>query len=402
MIENSELLIKVLSDFIWEKQVSQELFDALLENISELLHLAGIHDIQGIVAYKILEYAKANPNDELNEIAAVTEPFYLNERHHSLERESCYKELMKHFDEEEIEYIPFKGIIVKDFYIVPPLRTFGDIDIIIHKKDRNKSHDLMIKLGYKPKVNFGEVYSYTKGVEYYEIHTDIMLVDITNRADYKSYFKNMWKYAHKINAYEYRFSLEFHFVYLISHIAKHIYTSGAGIRMYLDIAFIIKSDGKRMDWNFILSEIEKLKLKKFLNLTLKSINKWFNIDIPYEPIGINDSLMNSFFEFTFSAGTYGYEGRCLGEENIRKVQMFDRGNSKIGAIKSVFFPDADKIKNRYVYLKKYPFLLPFAWIDRLIRNRGQIIFKLKESKDILDADNRDIEEKVKFYHEIGL
>ena len=35
------------------------------------------------------------------------------------------------------------------------------------------------------------------------------------------------------------------------------------------------------------------------------------------------------------------------------------------------FPSAKKLEGRYPYLKKYPILLPVAWIDRILKYRKE-------------------------------
>ena len=84
--------------------------------------------------------------------------------------------------------MPVKGYYLRKLYPVPELRTFGDIDMLIHREDRQKVHELMLSLGYSVKQNWEPTYSYIKGAEYYEIHTNLMDGNLDNRADLKAYF----------------------------------------------------------------------------------------------------------------------------------------------------------------------------------------------------------------------
>lgn len=52
-----------------------------------------------------------------------------------------------------------------------------------------------------------------------------------------------------------RFTPEFHFLYMLTHIAKHIHGSGAGLRMYLDLAAFIRHHGTGLDWPWIEAQL---------------------------------------------------------------------------------------------------------------------------------------------------
>ena len=47
-----------------------------------------------------------------------------------------------------------KGYYLRECYPVPELRTFGDIDVLIHPEDRARTDDLMKRLGYAPQQNW--------------------------------------------------------------------------------------------------------------------------------------------------------------------------------------------------------------------------------------------------------
>ena len=79
-----------------------------------------------------------------------------------------------------------------------------------------------------------------------------------------------------------------------------------------------------------------------------------------------------------------------------------KGVHRIKTLKKVFFPAAEMIKTRYTYLEKRQYLLPVAWVDRVIRNHKRIGLTLIKSKDIIAIKKDDVNEKIKFYRKIGL
>jgi len=240
------------------------------------------------------------------------------------------------------------------------------------------------------------VYTYQKEKEMYEIHTSVMAVNITDRADYIGYFKNLWNYATEQAPHIWAFTPEFHFVYLLTHIAKHIYSSGAGIRMYLDLAFYLKRFGDTLDWQWIQAELDKLKLTEFFHLAMDAVARWFAVKPPIPIPEMEEDLFLQFETFTMEGGVFGFEGRLSGEQMVRKQ------GERSKALRETLFPHAKTIQARYTYLQKYPWLLPVAWVDRLVRNR-RIIGKMTEkTKEIMTADEKELQEVSTFYRRIGL
>lgn len=400
-MENSAVLTEVLRDFLWNRIISDDCFDIVMTDPGRFFEFAGIHNVRGIAAYKVYEYAMRFPeDDELAAIAKVAEVYYNKTAEMYGKRAEKYKRLAEILCENNIDFIPFKGILVKDYYTIPQLRTFGDIDIIIRECDRKKCHKLMLDNGYIPDVDFGSVYTYKKDSEFYEIHTDIMVVNFSEHADYKQYFKRMWDYAEVYSKNEYRLTPEFHFIYLIAHIAKHIYCRGAGIRMYFDIAFIFKEKSD-IDWKAVLDELKRIKLDRLFYIITDAVEKWFGVTVSYNIPKIEQGVTDSFMRFTMDSGIFGESGVSDAQAKMLKVKTDDNKNPKLKAAVRILFPPREQIESRYTYLKKYPFLLPVAWVHRTFLNLSKLKEKLKQTADVLSSDE-DIGELSAFLKNIGL
>ncbi|MGN0704213.1 MAG: nucleotidyltransferase family protein, partial [Lentihominibacter sp.] len=158
---------------------------------NEILHIARINSTVGIVGYVLM----MNPDLADPGLQAFMRKQCLSEIALYSRRAEQMKELIKQMNACGMDHLLFKGFIVREYYCVPELRTFGDIDFVIRKSDREKSDALMKKLGYEPHENWEPVFSYLKGTEYYEIHTNVMEVDVSDKADYKSYYSHIWDHA---------------------------------------------------------------------------------------------------------------------------------------------------------------------------------------------------------------
>ena len=94
----------------------------------------------------------------------------------------------------------------------------------------------MLSLGYTVKQDWEPTYSYIKDAEYYEIHTNLMDGNLDGRTDLQAYFDAAWAHAEPDDGLRFRPEDDFHFIYTVCHLAKHLYGGGAGLRMYLDVA----------------------------------------------------------------------------------------------------------------------------------------------------------------------
>jgi hypothetical protein len=74
-------------------------------------------------------------------------------------------------------------------------------------------------------------------------------------------------------------------------------------------------------------------------------------------------------EDLLSAGVFGgatMSRRHSSNMTLGAVSDDKKGKKAKASLKSALFPAAKSLENRYPYLKKYPFLLPFAWLSRIL------------------------------------
>lgn len=388
------LLINILKKFIKNESI------VFPEDIdwSELLSIAQIHTVQNILAYMIMK----NPSSHTAEITPMMRRTCLGSIGIFAQRAERMKQLIEKLDAAEVDHLIFKGYVVRNYYPVPELRTFGDIDFLIRLKDREKVHQLMLDNGFEIKTDWEPVYSYVKGMEYYEIHTDVMEVDVSDKADYKGYFKSIWEHAHNVGGHTYELSPEFHFLYLLTHIAKHISGSGAGIRMYMDIAVFVQYFGDTIDWDYIVSELDKLQFRDFANMVLTVVERYFEVKSPITLKEIPEQVVEDFMEFTMQGGIFGKSNRDSGVVALKKQDRNEETVSKAATLIHNLFPSASALEKRYTYLQGKHWLLPVAWVHRVIRTREKWDQHVQQAQNIVNADTEEVLKMKRIYKEIGL
>lgn len=393
MDRESEYLLHMMGAYIRqeEPQVREEI------NWGKLIQLSQIHCVTGILGYMSMMYPIC-PDPQLKEALRKNCMGNID----LFSRRGALAELFSQMlEENEIDHIIMKGFVLRNYYPVPELRSYGDIDLVIRPEDRQRCHDLMMTQGFVTETDWEPVYSYTRGREFYEIHTQIMEVDVSDRADYRGYFDRMWDYARPAGAYRYEFTPEFHFLYILTHIAKHVVGSGVGIRMYLDVAVFIQHFGRTLDWDFVQQELEKLCFTDFANVVLNFAERGFGVESPLELRSVDERVWDAFLRFTMDGGVFGHSGRDSG--TISMVSQSRAADvSRLRTFGRRLFPSAKGIESRYTYLQGRPWLLPVAWVHRFFRTKDTWHLHAEEAQNIMNADKDEVLKIRKLYEDIGL
>lgn len=375
MDKETTYFLSLISAFInrQEPQIERDL------NWEQVYNLSKIHSVSGIIYLMVKKLEKVyKPDtmllDMMKKDFSIT---FINSVVQNNEAEIIIEEL----NNAKIPHVFLKGFVLKNFYPMKELRTMGDIDFLIKPEDREKTHSLMLDLGYEEGNIEGQVWDYIKGIVRLEVHTQIMYHNISNGIDYVSYFKNTWSHVRqKSKSYTYELTDEYHFLFLLVHMAKHFDYNGCGIRMIMDIAMYMIYFRDRLDWNYINVEIEKLDLVIFTKNILILCNLWFGVKCQEQLPSLYDSFYRDLSHYILSAGTFGVYERNIYARLLRKEYSNDIGIARVflRAYRKIIFPnykDMYEIKY-YSFLKNRPFLLPISWIYRVWRC---ILFKGKSS-----------------------
>ena len=351
MINSQQLILKVLRAFINNRK------NITIKNSidwKKFNRLTEINSVSGIIGYVLNQAQNIDCPDKIKQF--YTEAYFSTIAITTI-RDEAMKSVIELLSKNGIDHLLFKGYVVKDLYTVPELRTFGDIDFAIRLEDRAKCNELMQQNGFRLLDDWEPVYSYEYELEHYEVHTELLDSNLNERIDYKAYFSDFWNHAQKIDKHTYVLAPEYHLLYLLMHIAKHLYGSGAGIRMYLDIAFFIMHYREQIDWQHFQSEIEKLKLSDFVNTVFSAVDGWFEIRSPISLKSKDSDFLDKFTEFTLNGGVFGFVDKSSVVNQLRK-NANERSINRLTTLLNRTFPPVKHMKARYTYLQTKPWLLP--------------------------------------------
>lgn len=300
-----------------------------------------------------------------------------------------------------VDYMPFKGGVVKDYYPHPQLRTMGDLDVLVRERDKETADLAFRELGYARYVDNHAVWTYTQRSVMFEVHNVLFYEYLANSVDYRAYFGTIWDTALPGDGKgEYRPEPNRHFLYLLCHTAKHIINSGVGFRAYLDLVFMARQE-KALDWNWLEGELERLELLTFARTCFALCRRWFGAEMPLEDVVLDEEFFREVTEKTFRDGTFGLHNEqneaAHSAKEIRRAEEPYWKTTLALTVKKLFPPYRDmQLIPWYSFVDGRPWLLPVAWVYRWFYTA---IHKFRKSRDLLTEPflKRDVIERREAY-----
>ena len=282
-------------------------------------------------------------------------------------REEDFTAIKNSFREASIPYFIVKGPEVASFYPIPKLRSMGDIDIVVHTENREECHEIFLQEGFHPESNQEdrEWQYYKNGLEM-ELHDRLIYKESVNEEGQEAFFNDCWKYVDNG-----KLDWNFHLLFLIFHLRKHLMNSGAGYRHFMDLAIVAKKTD--IDWEWLKRYLKITGMFKFARKCYGFIDQWFGIRVPISE-KIDDEFYEDATQRIFRDGVFGFDNP-ENRENMVINQIRNKRLPKIGMIKMALhniFPSRNELRqnDQYKYLNVHPALLPIAWIHRMIRGNN--------------------------------
>ena len=358
-------LLTSINDENRSKEGNKCIEDNCYLDFAVLEHLTLQHNAGGMLYYQCKEWIKDVPSIHKS---------FLDSIFLSVNRADILKEIVTRFKEENIDIICMKGTIFRDCYPVPELRSMGDIDFIIHTRDREKAdHILRSDMGFSRFIDNQAVWTYCLGYFMIEVHDHMFYEYLANAIDYRGYFDHVWEHCHSgvvfgIKADNlYVPDESFHFLYLMVHTAKHIINNGAGFRAFLDMVFVLKKQNLNMEW--IKQELKTLQLYDFTRTCFALCERWFGVCMPFGEKYLDEQFFEEITEKTFADGIFGLDNlQNEGAHSAKEIKRDDRGYLQGALLLTLHkvFPAYDDMQliPWYSWVDGRPWLLPAAWVYR--------------------------------------
>ena len=360
--------------------------------LGKLLSLARKHSIENI-AYVALAKLNLPQSDALKMFCEYHSHAILNDATQQYYLEMVTDELEKR----EIRHCIMKGPVIKKLYPTSDLRQSGDLDIFVDDENTETVKQLMEEMGFAVKD-----YDRSHSHDEYEIDKKIVIeihrTLISNQCPWQKECQKIADRLVPVKGYNYRFDMtdEDYYLYMIGHMAKHMNSSGMGIKMVLDVWVYLNHFNNKLNWDMLNESLELCGLKEFEENIKKLCSYWFEDKQA-------DGMIECLAAYVAVSGNFGtYEQLVAGEAARNAGKTSNKAVGRLGYYMSLFFWPYNKMKERYTVLKKYPFLLPFCWIHRAYKSVTN-----KEKADSIRSRYDDVDMEygrklVEFKKEIGL
>ena len=294
-----------------------------------------------------------------------------------------------------IKHIFFKGSEIREYYPVPEFRVMGDIDILIEKESRARVLDLLRGSGYEAKNTNGAVYDYVKDGVLIEMHTRLVNGKVGSK-NAEDYFTDAIDHA-EFSGYAGHFEPNYYTAYLITHIAHHFWFYGAGIKMILDLAIVIRKF--KINTDGVIKILSEFGLDGFGKNIFTVCFKWFGAGKDY------DCDTDRTEKFLLDNGAFGNINRDP-SVIVRRKALEEGKESPFAARLSLAFPPYSKMKELpYIkFMEGRPYLLPLGWIYRIIYNlKNRKEYTKSASKTLSDRETlKCAQDEINYFEEIGL
>lgn len=269
-----------------------------------------------------------------------------------------------------------KGIVCRGLYPQGELRPSGDEDLYVTDEAFGECCRILREYGMEPDMDAGpdvhEIGWRKQGSALYiELHRRLFPPEARAYGDLQAFFDRSHdqavEYTTEFGIPVLSMSPHDHMLYLILHAYKHFLHSGFGIRQVCDIGLWARKYHEQIDWARLAAQCGSCNVRTFaaavfgiaryyLDITIALEAEWAATPEFCEPMLI-DILLGGIY------GAADSDRQYAATVTLNAVAA-DRAGTRHSIWGSVFLKRSS-MEGKYPYLKKYPFLLPIAWIQRI-------------------------------------
>ena len=275
-----------------------------------------------------------------------------------------------------------KGLVCRSLYPDPDKRPSSDEDLLIEPTAFSAVHEALLRYGLRcdcddPSEELSKI-TYTSRDLRIELHLSPFPPESAAYGDLNALFEGLHERVGSLAVGEdmiYTLSPTDHLLYLICHAYKHFLHSGVGVRQVCDIALFADHYDAEIDWRHIRASCEQVRIARFTAAMFAIASRHLGFSMP---AAFGDLLADESPMLTdmLSGGVYGTaeENRQHSATITLNAVTKQQGKTRTGLLSSVFLP-LENMKRKYPYLKKYPWLLPTAWVQRV----GQYLSRVENN-----------------------
>lgn len=331
-----------------------------------------------------------------------------------MQRYTLVHKLLDEFESNQIKGCILKGEAIARYYNVPESRESSDIDIFIPKEKEKRSVAILKKNGFTiQKREYGSHHfrAMHPVAGLLEIHTS-MYGKRTNDIC----FNNSITYEEAYVEFEgvggesslKTLGVTDTMIFLLMHFIKHFLLEGITIKHLNDILLYTEKEFDKISWDKVNQVIDYLKFDTLFSYMIdigKRYMEFPNFLFHHENRKINVNIEEQLLSDMYHGGQWGKQAEREGFYDLYLEKRYNRfhegdytGYQKKEKIKGGvgrLFPNRRFMSVNFKYIKKCPYLLPLAWIHRILH---VALGKQKTQSDL----SQEITERMKLVDDLGM
>ncbi len=316
---------------------------------------------------------------------------------HNLNVEFEHDYLNNVMQQNNIEYCILKGCASQFYYPKKWLRSMGDVDFYVRKKDLDKTASIFLEKGFTKYLEEHESHIVLKKDKtHLEMHFNVAGMPNGYAGEkIKEYLSDIFEKSEIVEQDKVKYVKPSHFhhgIIITLHTYHHMLSEGIGLRHLCDLAVFFNSFTNQQFIEIFEKKFKEVGLWKFVQ-TLACVCYQY-LALPYrEWFGkMDDKLALDLICDVFNGGNFGIKD---GTRTKQGLAISDRGKSGVkekGKFKTLI-SNVNKITcSKWPFYKKVVILRPFGWLFLAISYGFKVIFGKRKGfnaiKVINQADKR--------------
>ncbi len=308
--------------------------------------------------------------------------------------------LLEHLQAKGLHPLVIKGMVCRALYPEPEHRPSTDEDLLVDPTEFPRLHAALLEYGMelvKPVADLRESFevSYRDPNRrlFIEVHKALFTMDEPFMNRMNRFFRAVHSRAvtQRICGVTIR-TLEpnDHILYLLLHALKHFRSSGVGIRQICDIALYSDRNRDVISWGGLRRKLSELNALDYARAVYGIADRYIlsGKRMTHYLAGweINSVDFEPMLEDVMEGGLYGTATKSRVHSAAMTTSAAARQHSsRAKALLYAVFRPRRVLKEKYRYLEKAPYLLPVAWLERLLRYCRELLRGDRRTNSPLDS-----------------
>ena len=356
--------------------------------LATLYRLSASHDLAHLVC-DALQKNDLLPQNEIGQAFQKQKDLAV---YRYIQQTAAFEEISRVFEEAGVVYVPLKGIVIRQYYPEPWMRTSCDLDILVHEEDLERASELAIdRLGYKRDVHDGyhDISLYSPAGVHLELHFQIK----ENMKTLDTVLACVWENVQPVEGSAYRSAMsgEFFMFYHLAHMSYHFVSGGCGLRAFVDCHLL--SEKQPCDQQHLEALLEAGGIRKFADTAFSYADAWLGC----HRFG-RSKIDASVQKYILNGGMYGTL------ENSISVQQAQRGGRARNILNRLWIP-YEALQIAYGAPADRKYMIPLYQVKRwtqLVFQKKRLGHGVKEIMRNVTTSDGDRSEIAQILDHLGL